>query len=38
MHEDNRRRPLAFLEDSLELLASIIYWRDSSAEGGAWLW
>jgi hypothetical protein len=38
MHEDSRRRPLAFLEESLELLASIIYWRDSSVEEGAWLW
>ena len=38
MHEDCRRRPLALLEESLELLASIIYWRDSSVEGGTWLW
>jgi hypothetical protein len=38
MHEDSRRRPLAFMEDSLEQLASIIYSRDSSVEKGAWLW
>jgi hypothetical protein len=38
MHEDSWRRPLAFLEDSLEQLASIFYWRDSSVEEGAWLW
>ena len=38
MHEDCRRRPLALLEGSLEQLASIFYWRDSSVEEGAWLW
>jgi hypothetical protein len=32
------RRPLAFLEESLEQLASFIYWRDSYFEEGAWLW
>jgi hypothetical protein len=37
MHEDCRRRPLALLESSLEQLASMFYWRDSSVEG-AWLW
>jgi hypothetical protein len=38
MHEDCRRRPLAFIDGSLEQLTSIIYWRDSSFEEGAWLW
>jgi hypothetical protein len=38
MHEDCRRRPLALLESSLEQLASMFYWRDSSVEEGAWLW
>jgi len=38
MYEDRWRRPLAFLVDSLEQLASLFYWSDSSVEEGAWAW
>jgi hypothetical protein len=35
MHEVLWRRPLAFHVDSLEQLASLFYWSDSSVEEGA---
>ena len=38
LHEDSRRRPLALLVSSLEQHSPMFYWRDSSAEEGAWLW
>jgi hypothetical protein len=38
LHEERKRRPLALLVSSLEQLSSLFYWRDSSAEEGAWLW
>jgi hypothetical protein len=38
MHEDLRRRPLAFPVGDLEQLASIIYWSYSTFEEGAWSW
>jgi hypothetical protein len=38
VHEERKRRPLAFIIGSLEQHSSLFYWRDSSAEEGAWLW
>jgi hypothetical protein len=38
MHEDSRRRPLALPVSSLKQLSPMFYWRDSSAEEGAWFW
>jgi hypothetical protein len=36
--EVRKRRPLASITGSLEQHSSLFYWRDSSAEEGAWLW
>jgi hypothetical protein len=38
VHEERKRRPLAFSIGSLEQHSSLFYWRGSSAEEGAWLW
>jgi hypothetical protein len=38
VHEVRKGRPLAFFYGSLRQLAYLFYWRDSSAEEGAWLW
>jgi hypothetical protein len=38
LHEERKRRPLAFIHGSLEQLSSFIYWRDFYFEEGAWLW